>query len=747
MCSSRFHRLVLRASLLKAILSYIVCIALLVLVSSPADAGSSPSQAATSEALVESTGTFAPPALLLKERAPFSAGTGKASDAPTVLPAVNSKGTLYWCFVASACAVLAVTLLAVFKAARVVDEHGVSARAVTLGVKLYGGFGLLAVSIVLIATVATRSTDGVSRSISVMSERSGESLLATEFGQNIAAMRSAVRKFLIDHSQEALKEYSDAAAGGAVRAARLRELVGKDFGVQLDALERDLRAYDTAVLSMVAAVDERDGVVDTQMWASAKRATQLVESLKMVPSVRANHEAERATVEALYRLMTARLEFFKYLRSGTPSFAANAIETSKRTKEQIAVAAAFFPSGAEANAFAEATQAITFWAGRMERGLELEAARNVLTDETLNKLGVALTSTIRQVNTDLNAESADSRDEATSTAAAGASIIASSAGAVVLVALFVAFVVTTSITRPIAAVVAAIQRVAVGDLSSKPVDVKSRDEVGRMASAVNTMSVSLAELVGEVQSGAKQIDAGASQISSASQALSIGASGQAASLQEVSASMEEMAAMTERTASQAREASDASNASRGAAEKGQTEMTQMTEAMGEIKASSGEIAKIIKVIDEIAFQTNLLALNAAVEAARAGEAGAGFAVVAQEVRSLAQRSAEAARSTAAMIEQATERANRGELLSTRVRESLGAIGVATVRVNTMLGSILEASTEQSKGINQVNTAIGELDRVTQDTAGNSEELAAGAEETAAQAASLKGLIARFKLAA
>ena len=169
----------------------------------------------------------------------------------------------------------------------------------------------------------------------------------------------------------------------------------------------------------------------------------------------------------------------------------------------------------------------------------------------------------------------------------------------------------------------------------------------------------VAEVLASVASGADQIDAGSQQIASASQQLSDGAAQQAASLEQISSSLEQMGAMTTQNAENAKQAADLSEDSQKVATRGQTEMSAMSGAMNEIKKSSAEISKIIKVIDEIAFQTNLLALNAAVEAARAGEAGKGFAVVAEEVRNLAQRSAEAAKNTSSMIEESTQRADTG----------------------------------------------------------------------------------------
>ena len=317
---------------------------------------------------------------------------------------------------------------------------------------------------------------------------------------------------------------------------------------------------------------------------------------------------------------------------------------------------------------------------------------------------------------------------------------------VVLGAFGFAFLLRLAFGRPMQAMIDRIRDIAEGEGDlTKRLDASAKDELGTMGGWFNTFVAKLESILAEIRRGAGEIDAGSSQVSATSQSVASGASQQAASLEEISASLEEMSAMTDRNAQNAGAAVSRSDDAQSRANACQEQMVRMSEAMGAIKQSSDSIAKVLKVIDEIAFQTNLLALNAAVEAARAGEAGKGFAVVAEEVRNLAGRSAQAARETAAMIEESTTRADRAVSLCGDVDASLRTIVDGTREVNELLAQIASASREQAQGIGQINSGVAELDKVTQQNAGNSEELAAASEETAAQVASLKQVVGQFRV--
>ncbi len=250
----------------------------------------------------------------------------------------------------------------------------------------------------------------------------------------------------------------------------------------------------------------------------------------------------------------------------------------------------------------------------------------------------------------------------------------------------------------------------------------------------------LNRIAGTLAAGSQQTSSAAGQVSSSSQSLAQGASEQAAALEETTSALEEMASMTRKNSETAQQAAGLSSEAQRSAAKGNDAMNKMSTAINDIQKSASETAKIIKVIDEIAFQTNLLALNAAVEAARAGEAGKGFAVVAEEVRNLAMRSAEAAKNTAAMIEESVNNAKNGVTIAVEVGKNLEEITTAATKVNSLVGEIAAASKEQSQGIDQVNTAVSQMDKVTQSNAASAEESASAAEELSSQAIQLSEMV-------
>ena len=260
---------------------------------------------------------------------------------------------------------------------------------------------------------------------------------------------------------------------------------------------------------------------------------------------------------------------------------------------------------------------------------------------------------------------------------------------------------------------------------------------------IRAVNKALGDISTSLDDGAQQTASAAGQISSSSQSLSTGSSEQAASIEETSTALEEISTMIRTTAENAQKAKSLASEARSVAESGSSAMSEMSQAMHLIDSSSGEVAKIVKNIDEIAFQTNILALNAAVEAARAGEAGAGFAVVADEVRSLAQRSAAAAKETAEKIEAAITNSKKGSQCSERVNVALTQITQKVTATDGIVAEIATAAREQAQGIEQINTALANMDKISQSNSSNAEESAAAAEQLDAQASNLNELVSRL----
>jgi methyl-accepting chemotaxis protein len=353
----------------------------------------------------------------------------------------------------------------------------------------------------------------------------------------------------------------------------------------------------------------------------------------------------------------------------------------------------------------------------------------------------------------------------------------------VILSVILSFIITNSIVKPINKLVETANKLALGDVNVN-VEVTSKDEIGKLIEAFRKMidnirgqalvaekiadgdlSIEVAirseydllgkklyqmvknnnEVLSNISSAADQVAVGSKQVSDASITLSEGATEQASSIQELTASIEEISSQTQLNAKNANQANDLAVNAKTNAVQGNNQMKEMLTAMEEINISSANISKIIKVIDDIAFQTNILALNAAVEAARAGQHGKGFAVVAEEVRTLAARSANAAKETTDLIEGSIKKVEGGTKIANVTAEALNNIVTEIEKVANLVNDIAIASSEQASGIEQINQGIMQVSQVVQANSATSEESAAASEELSSQAMLLKDSVKRYKL--
>jgi methyl-accepting chemotaxis protein len=310
--------------------------------------------------------------------------------------------------------------------------------------------------------------------------------------------------------------------------------------------------------------------------------------------------------------------------------------------------------------------------------------------------------------------------------------------------LAVAWAVTQSIVRPLRQATALAQAASTGDLSAKPIRIP-RDELGDLLRALDGMRISLSGVVGGVRTSCESLATGVKEIANGNTDLSQRTELQASSLQQAAATMEQIRITARQNADAARKASQVALDSDGAASRSGEVMQQVVQTIGDITQSSRRIGDITSVIDSIAFQTNILALNAAVEAARAGEQGRGFAVVATEVRSLAQRSAAAAREIKQLIVESQSKVDRGSELASRAGAAIEEVVEQVRLVNTLIAGISSATDEQSAGIGQIGDAVSELDRATQQNAALVEQSAAASESLDHQAGQLLASVRVFRI--
>ncbi len=323
---------------------------------------------------------------------------------------------------------------------------------------------------------------------------------------------------------------------------------------------------------------------------------------------------------------------------------------------------------------------------------------------------------------------------------------AAALGVAVLLVVPLTLVNSSSILHPMRAANTLARAIASGDLTN-PVPTEGRDESADLLRSLGAMQEQLRSLVGQIRSSADSIQTASVEVATGNQDLSQRTEQAASNLQQTASAIEQLTVTVRQSADSASQANQLASSASSVAQRGGQVVAQVVSTMDEINASSKKISDIIGTIDGIAFQTNILALNAAVEAARAGEQGRGFAVVAGEVRSLAQRSAEAAREIKTLIGNSVDRVEAGARLVQDAGSTMGEIVASVQRVSDIIGEITTASTEQSGGIGQVNGSIVQLDQMTQQNAALVEESAAAAESLKDQAQKLAGAVGVFRLQA
>jgi len=381
--------------------------------------------------------------------------------------------------------------------------------------------------------------------------------------------------------------------------------------------------------------------------------------------------------------------------------------------------------------------------GALLKGGERDAARQRLLEETLPLLD-SLQDRIIEISRIQSVEMVDAGAASQQVIDGAGRMNLMLSGLAVVLGGFFAWKVTQSITVPLAQAVTVAETVARGDLG-QPIRANTLDETGRLMRALHDMQEKLAGAVRIIRAGSETISSASGQIAAGNTDLSSRTEEQAASLEETAASMEELASTVKQNADNARQANQLAASASEIAQRGGAVVSAVVSTMGDISASSRKISEIVSVIDGIAFQTNILALNAAVEAARAGEQGKGFAVVAGEVRSLAQRSAQAAREVKALIEASVGKVAEGAEHAENAGTTMQEVVASVKRVTDIMGEIAAASQEQASGIEQVNRAVSQMDEVTQQNAALVEEAAAAAGSMQDQAHALVKAVGVFRL--
>jgi len=571
-----------------------------------------------------------------------------------------------------------------------------------IGTKIIAGFSSILILLVAVSVLAYISLSSSSTGFGNYREMARDTNLAGRIQGNLLMVRMNVKDFIMTGSEKDVQEYEaylKKVEGFTAEAQK--EINDPERAAKIDHIDANLKNYSAGFAEVMKFRAKRDSYVNDVFNVKGPLMETSLASIMISANKDNNTTGVFHSGMATHSLLLARLYMTKFLDTNDQKTVDRVHKEFGKMQEYLNIMDKELLSQERRSLLATTIAAREVYLSTFDDLVNTIFDRNKIITGTLNRIGPEIAKDIEDVKLSIKATQDDIGPKLVASNKQSITFILLISSIAVLLGLGLAFLITRAVTKPIM------------------------------------------RIVENLSSGAEQVAAAAGQVSSASQSLAEGSSEQAASLEETSSSVEEMASMTKQNADNSDQADSLTQETATAIQIASTSITTLSEATDEIYSASQETQKIVKNIDEIAFQTNLLALNAAVEAARAGEAGAGFAVVADEVRNLAARSAESAKSTAELIGSTVGKVSASRDIAAKSLTAVSEVVTISGKVSELISEISAASQEQSNGIGQINIAVAEMDKVTQQNAANAEESAAAAEELNAQAEQMRDFVSEL----
>jgi methyl-accepting chemotaxis protein len=615
----------------------------------------------------------------------------------------------------------------------------------SIKLKLYGGFGILVALTLGLVVYAVFEFGAIGVNVTRMNGIAANTARTLEVQNHLEKLRRSVLRYVFDQDEASLKENSDVASQAI---ALLQE------GEKATPTEERKKVYRALRDGVVAAQQTAQTLIGIEQQAIAEKAKMRkigegvdASTQALLAKIKAESDSSLLDLATKLDIQMTATRFANLRAQSTPTPQRLEAFTAAVAKALALVTAMEKTDSSDLRAVTtQFKEALTEFGKTSPSYINHVKEAN---DLFVNKFAPQ----ISQLQADADKLSSSLQENFANTRAGVVDSIESTAtnqeiiGALaLLIGGLIAFLIARSVTKPIAALTEGMRELAEGNFAVTLPGLRRKDEVGDIAKAANTAAQRIGETIAGIKQTAREVTDASSEISGSTTELSQRTEEQAASLEQTSASMEEMSATVKKNAENARHADESTGKAREVADRGGQVVAKAVAAMAEIETSASKISDIIGVIDEIARQTNLLALNAAVEAARAGDAGRGFAVVASEVRTLAQRSSQAAKDIKDLIISSNGQVKEGVDLVRNAGAVLSEIVESIKQVAGLVADIAGASVEQASGIEQINRALTQMDEVTQQNSALVEENAATAKTLEQQARVMDERVSHFRVA-